>query len=134
MHSESVLDFQPGTLRMVLFTDGLIEASKMADEMYGIDHLIESAHNSINLPPKGTIEHIIKSQRRFVAMKQMRMNVVCSRLKCCVHFNQLTVLDSTQITFTLRDPASMIFQLILKHHIKEAVWYTEFHLFFWEPH
>jgi serine phosphatase RsbU (regulator of sigma subunit) len=65
MLSESVLDYQPGTLRMILFTDGLIEARKMTDEMYGIDRLIESAHNSINLSPKVAIEHILKSQQTF---------------------------------------------------------------------
>ncbi len=65
MLKESMYDYKPGTIRVVLFTDGLIEARKITDEMYGIERLIESAQNSISLPPRNAVEHILKDQQTF---------------------------------------------------------------------
>ncbi|HEX2958366.1 MAG TPA: PP2C family protein-serine/threonine phosphatase, partial [Chitinispirillaceae bacterium] len=65
MLTETVYKYQPGTIRVVLFTDGLIEARKITDEMYGIERLIASAQNSISLPPKNAVEQILKDQQTF---------------------------------------------------------------------
>jgi serine phosphatase RsbU (regulator of sigma subunit) len=65
MLCESTFEYKPGTLRFVLFTDGLIEARKITDEMYGIDRLIESSKNSIALHPEDAVNQILKDQQTF---------------------------------------------------------------------
>jgi sigma-B regulation protein RsbU (phosphoserine phosphatase) len=65
MLSESKYSYQPETFRLVLYTDGLIEARGITDEMYGIDRLKTTTVNSILLPVRETVDFILKDQRQF---------------------------------------------------------------------
>lgn len=65
MLCESTFEYEPGTLRLVLFTDGLFEARKITDEMYGIERVIESSINSISQQPSEAVNQILKDQQTF---------------------------------------------------------------------
>jgi len=50
---------------MVLYTDGLIEAKKETDEMYGVDRLKTVVEKSITVSPKLAIQTILEDQKVF---------------------------------------------------------------------
>jgi serine phosphatase RsbU (regulator of sigma subunit) len=66
MLKESTITYSPGELRIVLFTDGLIEAKAANDDsMYGINRLIEIAKTTLDVPVKQSLEEIIVDQKKF---------------------------------------------------------------------
>ena len=65
MLHETELIYTPGTIRMVLYTDGLIEAKKSNDEMYGVERLKFMAETTLNLSTKETVTAILEDQKKF---------------------------------------------------------------------
>jgi sigma-B regulation protein RsbU (phosphoserine phosphatase) len=69
MLNETTMSYIPGNIRMVLYTDGLIEAKKDNDEMYGVDRLRAIAEKSLSLSPKNTVNAILEDQKLFCSEK-----------------------------------------------------------------
>jgi sigma-B regulation protein RsbU (phosphoserine phosphatase) len=66
MLKETTVSYEPGNLRIVLYTDGLIEAKSATDDsMYGLHRLIAQAKDTLDLPAERSIEEIIADQSRF---------------------------------------------------------------------
>jgi serine phosphatase RsbU (regulator of sigma subunit) len=65
MLHETELDYTQGTIRMVLYTDGLIEAKRADDEMYGVDRLKTIAEQTLAKPAKDTVAAILYEQKLF---------------------------------------------------------------------
>ncbi len=65
MLHETEMFYTPDTLRMVLYTDGLIEAKNSEDEMYGVERLKAIAESTINSQPKEAVSEILNDQRKF---------------------------------------------------------------------
>lgn len=69
MLHESEINYVPGTVRLVLYTDGLIEAKKETDEMYGVERLRLITENTLDLSPKRTVHAILDDQKSFCGEK-----------------------------------------------------------------
>lgn len=54
---------------MVMYTDGITEATNEAGEEYGTDRLAQRVHNGIHLPAKKLIDHIRKDVADFTGRK-----------------------------------------------------------------
>ncbi|MBN1758834.1 MAG: serine/threonine-protein phosphatase [Chitinispirillaceae bacterium] len=67
MLHESEISYKPGTIRMVLYTDGLIEAKKPNDEMYGFERLRSISEKTLDKDVKTTVYEILKDQKIFCA-------------------------------------------------------------------
>jgi len=65
MLHESEMHYTPDTIRMVMYTDGLIEAKKESDEMYGVDRLKEIVERSLSVSPKMAVQMILEDQKAF---------------------------------------------------------------------
>ena len=66
MLSENVLNYKPGTQRLVLYTDGLTEArNPETDEMFELHRLIESVKKTNALPPSDALTKIVEMQKEF---------------------------------------------------------------------
>lgn len=70
MLKENQLSYQKGTIRLILYTDGLTEARNEKEEMYGIERLKNITKESINFPPKEVITKIIEDQNKFCGYKR----------------------------------------------------------------
>jgi serine phosphatase RsbU (regulator of sigma subunit) len=65
MLHETSYPYTPGTIRFILYTDGLTEARNSSDDMFEIEHLISAATQSIDLGPNQAAEEILKTQKEF---------------------------------------------------------------------
>jgi serine phosphatase RsbU (regulator of sigma subunit) len=65
MLHESELSYTPGSIRLVLYTDGLIEAKKIDDEMYGFERLKIISEKTLNSDVKSTVSKILQDQKEF---------------------------------------------------------------------
>ncbi|MBN1577823.1 MAG: serine/threonine-protein phosphatase [Chitinispirillaceae bacterium] len=65
MLHETELMYTPGTIRMVLYTDGLIEAKKEDDEMYGVERLKYIAETTLHQSVKEAVNTILTDQKTF---------------------------------------------------------------------
>jgi serine phosphatase RsbU (regulator of sigma subunit) len=65
MLSESKFEYIPGTVRLVLYTDGLTEAKNKKEEMYGLERLTQSASRSLDIPAKEAVSAILADQTTF---------------------------------------------------------------------
>jgi sigma-B regulation protein RsbU (phosphoserine phosphatase) len=65
MLKESYQPYEPGNHRLVLYTDGLIEARSPSDQLYGVDRLTEIAQKTISLGVKESLEEILLDQKKF---------------------------------------------------------------------
>lgn len=65
MLHETDINYSPGTIRMVLYTDGLIEAKNTEDDMYGVDRLREISGNTLSESPKSAVTSILNDQKAF---------------------------------------------------------------------
>ena len=65
MLSETAYEYTSGAIRLVLYTDGLIEAKAESDEMYGVERLTTSAQDSLHLQPKEAVRYILEAQKQF---------------------------------------------------------------------
>ena len=65
MLHETKLDYKPGTIRLVLYTDGLIEAKKNDSEMYGFERLSSIAEKTLDFDVRSTVDMILQDQKRF---------------------------------------------------------------------
>ncbi|MBN1127755.1 MAG: serine/threonine-protein phosphatase [Chitinispirillaceae bacterium] len=65
MLNESTLPYEHGVHRLLLYTDGLIEAKGVSDEMYGATRLQEVAVETLSQSPRQAIETILSDQKRF---------------------------------------------------------------------
>jgi serine phosphatase RsbU (regulator of sigma subunit) len=65
MLRESSMQYQPGSHRLVLYTDGLIEARSPSEQLYGADRLTKIAMKTISLDVKETLENILVDQKNF---------------------------------------------------------------------
>lgn len=65
MLSESTLTYTPGNIRLLLYTDGLIEAKNGTDDMYGVERLTKCALETLQIPPEETVDLILQDQKRF---------------------------------------------------------------------
>ena len=65
MLHESEISYQPGSLRLVLYTDGLIEAKKSDDTMFGVDRLKTIAEETLSQPVKEAVSSILGEQKKF---------------------------------------------------------------------
>lgn len=65
MLAESSINYTPGNIRLVLYTDGLIEAKNQTDDMYGVEKLTECALKTLDTPPELAVDLILGDQKRF---------------------------------------------------------------------
>ena len=65
MLSESKQEYTPGSVRLVLYTDGLIEAKNQVDEMFSVERLSQCAINSLEITPKDAVDFILDEQKSF---------------------------------------------------------------------
>jgi serine phosphatase RsbU (regulator of sigma subunit) len=66
MLCESSMPYEHGVHRILLYTDGLIEAKMVnGDEMFGAARLQETALATLDEPPRKAIESILAAQRKF---------------------------------------------------------------------
>jgi sigma-B regulation protein RsbU (phosphoserine phosphatase) len=66
MLNEASVTYEPGNHRIILYTDGLIEAkSGTSDDMYGVGRLQTIAQKTLGMPAKQTIDAIIDDQKQF---------------------------------------------------------------------
>lgn len=65
MLHESEIDYSPGTMRLVLYTDGLIEAKRPNDEMYGFDRLRAISEKTLDSDVRSTVDQILQDQKEF---------------------------------------------------------------------
>ncbi|KMQ50882.1 putative PAS/PAC sensor protein [Chitinispirillum alkaliphilum] len=65
MLSEREIDYKPGCNRILLYTDGLVEAQNKDDQMYGIDKLTKATIASLELKPSEAVNAILEDQKHF---------------------------------------------------------------------
>jgi serine phosphatase RsbU (regulator of sigma subunit) len=65
MLSEAVYSYEPGNIRVVLYTDGLIEAKCTQDEMYGVERLKDCAKKTLDVSAKKAVDLILEDQKDF---------------------------------------------------------------------
>lgn len=65
MLKETELCYSPGSIRMVLYTDGLIEAKNSDDQMYGVEHLEKISSQTLDLSAKKAVKAILSDQKVF---------------------------------------------------------------------
>jgi len=65
MLQETELHYTPDSIRMILYTDGLIEAKKAGEEMYGSERLKTIAEQSLNNAPREAVDLILNDQKLF---------------------------------------------------------------------
>jgi len=65
MLNESTIPYEPGVHRIILYTDGLIEAKGNNDEMFGAERLQNIALKTLGQSPKQAIETILTAQKQF---------------------------------------------------------------------
>jgi serine phosphatase RsbU (regulator of sigma subunit) len=66
MLKEASLSYTPGDLRIVLYTDGLIEAKSATDDsMYGLNRLAEVARATLDRSSAKSLEEILADQNKF---------------------------------------------------------------------
>jgi len=65
MLAETTCTYVPGVDRLVLYTDGLVEAKNNDEEMYGVDRLAQIAIATLQVPAKQAVEKILKNQKIF---------------------------------------------------------------------
>jgi serine phosphatase RsbU (regulator of sigma subunit) len=70
MLKQTAMSYVPGTTRVMLFTDGLIESRNKTEEMFDISRLQEVSVASLGLPPKKTVDKIIQAQKQFCGGKE----------------------------------------------------------------
>ena len=71
MLAEKEMDYIPGEHRLVLYTDGLTEASNPLSEMYGTDRLAKAAKRTLDLEPNEAMAAILDCQSNFCAGVQL---------------------------------------------------------------
>ncbi len=69
MLHETELNYVPGTIRLVLYTDGLIEAKNKSEEMYGVERLRAVAEKTLTHPVKSTVNLILQNQKKFCGIQ-----------------------------------------------------------------
>jgi len=62
---ERELEYTPGVHRLILYTDGLTEATNSKSEMYGTDRLASAICLTTSLDSKGALEAILRDQQNF---------------------------------------------------------------------
>ncbi|MDO5576612.1 MAG: PP2C family protein-serine/threonine phosphatase, partial [Fibrobacter sp.] len=67
MLNEASLEYEPNNTRLVLYTDGLIESKNEADDLYGIERLINKVAESIPESPSSAVNSILSDQKKFCA-------------------------------------------------------------------
>jgi sigma-B regulation protein RsbU (phosphoserine phosphatase) len=70
MLEQTCMNYDPGKLRLVLYTDGLTEAKNARDEMFELVRLEEVALASINATPDACLKRILSTQREFCGTKE----------------------------------------------------------------
>lgn len=65
MLKESVIPYEPGNHRVVLFTDGLVEAKCSTNELYGVERLTDIAIATLSRPVKNALAEILEDQKKF---------------------------------------------------------------------
>ena len=65
MLHESEIEYHPGTMRLVLYTDGLIEAKRPNDEMYGFERLRAISEKTLESDVRSTVDQILRDQKEF---------------------------------------------------------------------
>jgi len=65
MLSETSYNYIPGTTRLVLYTDGIIESKKADDEMYGLNRLETACLKSVAHTPKEAVDKILGDLKSF---------------------------------------------------------------------
>jgi serine phosphatase RsbU (regulator of sigma subunit) len=71
MLKESVIPYEPGNQRIVLFTDGLVEAKGATDELYGVGRLTDIAIETLAHPVKKALAEILDDQKNFCGPDQL---------------------------------------------------------------
>ena len=69
MLKETEFPYEPGSIRMVLYTDGLIEAKNPDDQMYGVERLENISSETLTIPPKEAVRSILADQKKFCGEK-----------------------------------------------------------------
>jgi serine phosphatase RsbU (regulator of sigma subunit) len=65
MLDESSVSYEPGTERIVIYTDGLTEAKNGNDDMFDLSRLEKASIETLNLPPDKAIKEIMRTQKEF---------------------------------------------------------------------
>ena len=65
MLSESTYNYEPGNIRLILYTDGIIESKNKDDVMYGINKLEDISVQSISTSPKDVVDVILTDLKNF---------------------------------------------------------------------
>jgi sigma-B regulation protein RsbU (phosphoserine phosphatase) len=65
MLEESCVAYEPGTERIVLYTDGLTEAKNGNEDMFDLSRLEKAATDTLGLPPDKAIKEIMRKQKEF---------------------------------------------------------------------
>jgi serine phosphatase RsbU (regulator of sigma subunit) len=70
MLKETVVPYETGNHRIVLFTDGLVEARGTTDELYGVGRLTDIAIATLDAPVKKALAAILDDQKKFCGPDQ----------------------------------------------------------------
>jgi serine phosphatase RsbU (regulator of sigma subunit) len=65
MLKETTLPYVPGNERIILYTDGLVEAKGTTDELYGVNRLMDISIATLTHPAKQAIDEILDDQKKF---------------------------------------------------------------------
>ena len=65
-YEDYTIDLKPGS-KLYVYTDGVTEATRGDDELYGFDRLKEALNKGSKLPPKELCEEVNKDIENFVA-------------------------------------------------------------------
>lgn len=65
MLHETTISYTPGTMRLILYTDGLVEAKNSTDDMFGSDRLNTVSLQTLSLSPNKAMETILEEQTTF---------------------------------------------------------------------
>lgn len=70
MLEQACINYEPGKLRLVLYTDGLTEAKNSRDEMFELFRLEKVALDTANKTPDECLNEILSTQREFCGTKE----------------------------------------------------------------
>lgn len=70
MVQDHEITFEPGDTRLILYTDGLTEATNSIGTMYGINRLVNSSRANLTVPPEEALENILGLFKQFIKMNK----------------------------------------------------------------
>ena len=83
-YKEYELQLEPGS-KLLLYTDGLTEATSAEGELFGTDRILASADESSDISPKEVLENITEAVDDFVGDNEQfdDLTMLCVEYKGC---------------------------------------------------